>query len=227
MSEVQASTRRFLKIAAGAAAGSALASAGLGAFASRARAQRKAPVAGVEYRPISPSVAVESGNKIEVLEFFWYACPHCAALEPAIKEWAKQLPADVAFRKVHVPFNELKHQQLFYTLEAMGKGEAVIDKVFSAIHVDRDRMDSLDKITAQITKAGLDKKAFNDAWESFGVQTKMRKATSLAATYRIESVPTIIVNGKYMTMPSIAGGNQGVLQVADLLIEQERTAAKK
>ena len=227
MSEVQAATRQFLKIAAGAAVGSAVATSGFGAFLSQSQAQRKAPSAGVEYVIINPPIPSEAANKIEVLEFFWYACPHCASLEPSVKEWAKNLPADVAFRKVHVPFNELKHQQLFYTLEAMGKGEAIGDKVFAAIHVDKDRMDSLDKIVAQMTKAGLDKKAFTDAWESFGVQTRMRKATSMSATYKIESVPTLIINGKYRTMPSVAGGNAGVLQVADLLIEQERAAAKK
>lgn len=227
MSQSQAATRRFLKQCCGLAAGAVALGAAADRFSAPAYAQRKAPAAGTEYKLISPPVPVETSGKIEVLEFFWYACPHCASLEPSIKEWVKQLPADVAFRKVHVPFNEIRHQQLFYTLEAMGKTDAVSDKIFAAIHVDRERMDTLDKITPILVKAGLDKKAFTDAWESFGVQTRMRKATSLAATYRIESVPTLAINGKYMTSPSTAGGNQGVLQLADTLIAQERAAAKK
>ena len=144
-----------------------------------------------------------------------------------IKDWVKQLPNDVVFRKAHVPFNEIKHQQLFYTLEAMGKTDEYGDRIFAAIHTDRNRMDSLDKISEMLTKAGIDKKAFTETWESFSVQTRMRKATSMAASYKVESVPSIVVNGAYLTSPSSAGGNQGLLQVLDHLIAQERTKAKK
>lgn len=211
--------RRHLKLALAAAAGMAVAPA--------LNAQRNAPVPGTEFRLINPPQPVDTAGKIEVLEFFWYACPHCASLEPMIRSWAKQLAADVVFRRAHVPFNELKHQQLFYTLEALGKSDQADDKVFAAIHVDRNRMDSLDKIVSVIEKAGVDRKAFTDTWESFSVQTRMRKATSMAANYKIESVPSIIVNGKYLTSPSMAGGNAGVLQVVDFLVAKERAAAKK
>lgn len=211
--------RRHLRWAMAAAAGAAV--------APWSYAQRNAPVPGTEFRLINPPQPVDIAGKIEVLEFFWYACPHCASLEPSIRNWARQLPADVVFRRAHVPFNELKHQQLFYTLEAMGKSDQADDKVFAAIHVDRNRMDSLDKIVSVIEKAGIDRKAFTDTWESFSVQTRMRKATSMAASYKIESVPSIIVNGKYLTSPSMAGGNTGVLQVVDYLVAQERAAAKR
>ncbi len=219
MNGVNSCTRDFLKLTMAAALAAAVAPAAL--------AQRKTPSAGAEYRVITPPQQPDTAGKIEVLEFFWYACPHCAAIEPLIKEWVKQLPSDVLFRKAHVPFNELKHQQLFYTLEAMGKTEEYGDKVFAAIHDEKNRMDSLDKITAVLTKAGVDKKAFTETWESFSVQTRMRKATSMAATYKIESVPSVVVNGAYLTSPSTAGGNQALLQVLDHLIAQERIKARK
>lgn len=211
--------RRHLKWALAGAAGVAV--------APWASAQRNAPTPGTEFRLINPPQPVDSAGKIEVLEFFWYACPHCASLEPLIRNWAKQLAADVVFRRAHVPFNEIRHQQLFYTLEAMGKSDQADDKVFAAIHVDRNRMDSLDKILPIVEKAGIDRKAFTETWESFSVQTRMRKATSMAASYKIESVPSLIVNGKYLTSPSMAGGNTGVLQVVDYLVAQERAAAKR
>jgi protein dithiol oxidoreductase (disulfide-forming) len=219
MSLVNFPTREFLKRSLLIAVGAAVSPVAL--------AQRKTPTPGAEYRLITPPQSVDTAGKIEVLEFFWYACPHCAAIEPVFKEWAKQLPADVLFRKAHVPFNEIKHQQLFYTLEAMAKTEEYGDKIFTAIHEDKNRMDSLDKITAVLTKAGIDKKAFTDTWESFSVQTRMRKASSMAATYKIESVPSVVVNGTYLTSPSSAGGNQAILQVIDHLIAQERIKAKK
>lgn len=218
MNAVNPHIREFLKCS--------MASLALAAAMPQAFGQRKAPLAGTEFRAVNPPQATETPGKIELLEFFWYACPHCAALEPVLKQWVKQLPADVVFRRAHVPFNEVKHQQLFYALEVMGKSEQADDKVFAAIHVDRNRMDSLDKITPVIEKAGIDKKAFTEAWESFSVQTRMRKANSLAAAYKIESVPNLIVNGKYLTSPSMAGGNQGVLQVVEHLIAQERAAKK-
>ncbi len=106
------------------------------------------------------------------------------------------LPGDVAFRKVHVPFNEVKHQQLFFALDAMGKADdAMNGHVFNAIHGERNRLDTLDKMVTLVTKFGIDGKAFAAAFESFGVQTKMRKATALAAAYKVVSVPLIAING--------------------------------
>lgn len=219
MNRVNRCTREFLKLS--------VASAVVAAVSPAALAQRKTPTAGAEYKLITPPQSVDTAGKIEVLEFFWYACPHCAAIEPLLKDWVKQLPNDIVFRKAHVPFNEIKHQQLFYTLEAMGKADEYGDKIFGAIHSDRNRLDSFDKISELLSKAGIDAKVFKDTWESFSVQTRMRKATSSAATYKVESVPSVVVNGTYLTSPSSAGGNQALLQVLDHLIAQERIKARK
>lgn len=185
-----------------------------------------APAAGAQYRSVKPAQPTESGNKIEVIEFFWYGCPHCNALEPALVDWVKRLPPDVAFRKVHVPFNEKKHQQLFYALDAMGKAEELTPKVFAAIHGERNRLDTVDKMTELLGKHGVDAKVFKETFDSFSVQTKVRKADAVAAAWGVDSVPMIGVNGKYLTAPSMAGSNGGALQVAEFLIDAERKARK-
>ncbi len=205
----------------------ACATAGVASLAPAVLAQGKALVEGTEFKAIKPPQVPEVAGKIEVIEFFWYGCPHCAVLEPALAPWAARLPADVAFRKVHVPFNEVKHQQLFFALDAMGKADdAMNGHVFNAIHGERNRLDTLDKMVTLVTKFGIDGKAFAAAFESFGVQTKMRKATALAAAYKVDSVPLIAINGKYLTAPSMAGSNGAALMVADQLIENERKARK-
>ena len=97
------------------------------------------PKEGAQYRTLKPAAPVDSAGKIELVEFFWYGCPHCRDLEPVLKEWLKKLPADVSFKKMHVNFQEIKHQQLFFTLQAMGKADALSDKVFYGIHIEKNR----------------------------------------------------------------------------------------
>lgn len=204
-------------------AGAALAV--LGGTAGLARAQ--APVAGKDYRPVQPPVAVEASGRIEVVEFFWYGCPHCASLEAPLKDWVKKLPADVAFRKVHVPFREVRHQQLFYTLETLGLVDQFSDKVFTGIHAERQPLDSVDRITAYLGRHGLDAKKFAETWDSFSVKTRMRKASQTAEAYGVDGVPAFGVGGRWYTSPSMAGGNAQGLRVLDALIDLERRAGRK
>jgi len=216
-SSTNPATRRFLKTLSVAAA--ALAAPPL-------RAQ--APAAGREYREVRPAQSTDAPGKVEVLEFFWYGCPHCNVLEPVLKEWAKALPADVAFRKVHVGLGPhwVPHQQLFYTLESMGKEAALSDKVFQAIHVERNPLDKPDRMADFVAKLGVDRKQFLDTYESFAVRTKMRKATSMAEAYKLDGVPAMAVNGRWFTSPAMAGGNAQSLKVLDYLIDLERKARK-
>jgi len=209
-------TRRSMMLAAGAA----LAAVPLASMA-------QVPVAGKDFRPVSPPQATEApAGKIEVLEFFWYGCPHCNSLEPSLKAWVAKLPDDVVFRRVHVPFGERRHQQLFYTLEAMGKAEEVNDAVFRAIHVDRDRLDTPDKMVAMLSKHGIDGKQFRETFDSFAVRTKMRRAAQVVDAYGVDGVPAMAVNGKYYTSPSMVGSAAGALRMLDQLIEIERRAKK-
>ena len=215
-------TRRSMMLATGAV----LVAAGTTGLPMPAGAQ--ALREGRDYRLVRPAQPTEvPAGKIEAIEFFWYGCPHCNSLEPALEQWVKKLPDDVVFRRIHVPFGERRHQQLFYTLESMGKDEELHKAVFNAIHVDRDRLDTVDRMVAMLSRHGVDEKQFRDTFDSFAVRTKMRRAAQVVDAYGVDGVPAMAVAGKYYTAPSMVGSNGGALQVMDQLIEIERNAAKK
>ena len=182
-------------------------------------------VEGTHYVKLSQPGAVSADGKIEVVEFFWYGCPHCQAFEPALDAWQKKLPADVAFRRIPVAFREepfVAHQRLFFALDAMGLIDTMHRKVFSAIHLDRMRLDKLPEIVAFVTKNGVDGAKFSDAFNSFSVQTKIRQAKQLAEVYRIDGVPTLGIQARFYTSGSLAGSPERTLAVADYLIQWSR-----
>lgn len=184
-----------------------------------------APVEGTNYVRLGQAVPTTGGGKIDVIEFFWYGCPHCNAFEPALDAWSKKLPADVAFRRVPVAFREepfVAHQKIFYALEALGALEAMHRKVFFAIHNERARLDKVADIAAFMAKNGVDGAKFTETFNSFGVQTKARQAKQLAEAYKIDGVPAIGVQGRFWTSNSLAGGGERSLTVADFLIERVR-----
>lgn len=206
----------------------ALAASGMALSLVDARAQHRVPDAGIDYKEVTPPQATESGSKIEVLEFFWYGCQHCYAFEPSLVGWAKKLPADVTFRRVHAQFTPqwVQHAKLFYTIEALSEVERLHRKVFDTIHGDRrDLLKDADMLE-WAAQNGIDKTKFSDAFKSFGVAGKLQRARQVVTNYKIEGVPTMAINGKFITSPSIAGGQEKCLAVADFLIEQERKAKK-
>jgi protein dithiol oxidoreductase (disulfide-forming) len=190
-------------------------------------AQAQTPQAGKEYRSIEPVQPTDSAAKIEVVEFFWYGCPHCYGLEPILKEWVKKLPADVAFKKVHVQFQEVKHQQLYFTLQAMGKAEEFTDKVFASIHVEKNRLDTSAKMADFLAPLGINKAEFLKTFESFGVRTAQSRATKMSEAFKVDGVPAFAVNGKYYTAPGMAGNNLNAIKVVEYLVDLERKAMKK
>lgn len=201
---------------------SLIAAAGLG-WTGLAQAQGR-PVEGQHYVKLNQPLPVTSG-KIEVIEFFWYGCPHCNAFEPALDDWAKKLPADVAFRRVPVAFREepfTTHQKIFFALEAMGLIPTLHRKVFYAIHVERQRLDKAADISAFMAKNGVDGGKFMENFNSFSTQSKVRQASKLAADYKIDGVPAIGIQGKYFTSGTLAGSPEAALAVANWLIQRER-----
>ncbi|HYF60730.1 MAG TPA: thiol:disulfide interchange protein DsbA/DsbL [Burkholderiaceae bacterium] len=181
---------------------------------------------GTDFRSVKPAAPSDApAGKVEVVEFFWYGCPHCHSLEPSLKDWLKKLPPDVAFRKVHVPWQVQAHQQLYFTLETMGQADALNDRVFAAIHSERNRLDTPEAMPDLVSKHGVDRKQFLDTYGSFGVRTKMQRATQLAAAYRIDGVPTFGVAGRYVTAPSMTGGNASALKMVDALVDRVRKGA--
>ncbi len=214
------SRRTLLKTAALAAASAVLAGVMPSALA--------APPAGDKFRRL-PSPVATGSDGIEVLEFFWYGCPHCNEFEPLLAEWEKSRGKTIVLRRVPVAFREdfVVHQKLFYALEALGKLPDMHAKVFKAMHVDRERLMSVEAITAFIEKNGIDKKAFTDAFNSFGVASKSAQAAQLARAYQIDGVPTLAIDGMFTTSANIAGGSHAdALAVADQLIAQRREARK-
>ena len=212
-------TRRFLKSVLGGAVALA---------ASPAFAQGRPAGEGSAYRAVNPAQPTDAPGKIEVVEFFWYGCPHCNSLEPALKDWVARLPGDVAFRKIHVGLGPswVPHQQLFYTLESMGKTASLNQAVFNAIHVERNMLSRPETMADFVAKLGVDRKQFLDTYDSFAVRTRMRKASSVAEGYRLDGVPAFGVNGKWFTSPAMAGGNAQVLRLLDQLVDIERRAAR-
>ena len=136
------------------------------------------------------------------------------------------MPPDVYFKRVHVPFGDRRHQQLYYTLESMGVAEKVDEVVFRAIHVDGNRMDTPEKMIDVLSKHGVDKDKFLETWKSFAVRTKMSRGAQLTQAYGVDGVPAMAVAGKYYTAPSMVGSNAGALRVIDWLVQKERQTGK-
>jgi thiol:disulfide interchange protein DsbA len=191
-----------------------------------ALAQRK-PEDGKDFRALDKRAAVEApAGKIEVVEFFWYSCPHCNAFEPKLNAWLKKIPPDVSFRRVPVAFRDdfVPQQRLFYTLEAMGKVDDLHSKVFQDIHVNRLPTNREDNILAFAEKNGLDRGKFQELYNSFQVSTKARRARQLQDQYQVDGVPAIGIDGRYYTDATMSGNLDRALQVADYLVAEARKA---
>jgi thiol:disulfide interchange protein DsbA len=195
-----------------------------GLLFSTAYAQIRPIEEGFDYRVLPMAQAVESKGKIEVIEFFWYGCPHCHDFEPELSAWIKRQSKDVVVKKIPVAFRDdlLIHSQLYYALESLGKHD-LHAKVMDAIHVEKRRLLTEPEITDWIASQGIDRQAFTTAFRSFSVTSKARLANQIAQAYRIDGVPTIGVQGKYITSPSIAGGSKArAIDVMDHLVAKVR-----
>lgn len=176
-------------------------------------------------QPVSPS------DKIVVTEFFWYNCPHCADFDPLLESWAKKLPPDVVLERVPVAFAPqfVPQQRLYYALKALGKmNDAMQAKIFNAIHVQHIPLNTPEQMANWLAQQGISKKAFLDAYDSFGVSAQVKQATQMVTDYQIQGVPTMAVQGTYTTSAALpeANSNQKVLEVVDYLIKKVRDAKK-
>jgi len=207
-----------------------LAGTGLGlALAGRAQAQG-GPVEGQQYVRLSTPAPVSlpsPDKKIEVIEFFWYECPHCNAFDPMLEMWTKKLPADVYFHRVPVGFTA-RHQatqKMFYALEDMGKLEALHKKIFAAIHVQNQRLLSEADMVAFVSANGVDGAKFSEMYRSFQVSTKANRAKQLTDAYKIDGVPALGIHGRFYTSGALAGSHERALAVTDFLIDRVRKPA--
>ena len=184
--------------------------------------------AGKHYTELSTPVPVAKPGKIEVVEMFWYGCPHCYHFEPVLNAWAKKLPADVNF--VHVPamFGKLwqTHGQLYLTLESMGVESQVRADVFKAVQEEGNRLTTPEEMADFLVKKGIDKDKFLSTYNSFAIKGQLEKARKIGMAYQVTGVPAMIVNGKYRFDIGSAGSPEDVVKLADFLIEKERAAAR-
>jgi len=200
------------------AAAAALAASTL--FAPAAQAQ-----GAQQYTVVNPPLPSDTPGKIEILEFFAYTCPHCAAMEPMVEDWVKtKKPDDVVLKQIPLAFNASMKplQQLYYTLQTLNRPD-LHAKVFNAMHVERKRLFDKKAMGDWAAEQGVDRAQFDSVFDSFSVQTQVQRADQLAEEYKIDGTPTFTVGGKFVTSPSLAGNSyEGALQEIDRLIPMAR-----
>jgi thiol:disulfide interchange protein DsbA len=214
-----------------------LRAAGLGLLlsvsASLASASPAVPQNGVDYATLAqPQPVQASGKKVEVIEFFMYHCPVCNALEPLFEDWIRKEGDRITVRRIHIPSTGPADPEahLYLTLDALGRLGDMHEKVFKAVHVDHIRLNKDDAIIDWVAKNGIDRAQFLEAWNSFGVTTRLRQLRRVTADYQVESAPTLIVGGRFLTNPGLLSNQmqgadreavfKATLQVADKLVDK-------
>jgi thiol:disulfide interchange protein DsbA len=162
-------------------------------------------VAGRDYRPLQVPQPTQTGNKIEVLEFFWYGCPHCNTLQPSLHAWLKRKPADVEFRRAPAAFQEnwLPLARVYYTLEAMGLVDKLHHDVFAAIHKEKIKLSDPNVLYDWVASKGVDRKKFMETHASFAVQSRTQRVIEQTRPYGLDGTPAIVIDGRYLTAPSM------------------------
>jgi protein dithiol oxidoreductase (disulfide-forming) len=190
------------------------------------------PQPGVDYIVLdSPQPPLESGDKIEVADFFGYWCPHCFEFVGDLEAWRKRLPSDVALVHVPVAFNPSENplSATFYSLQALNRLEDMHVKVFKAIHVERKKLFESNEIADFMAANGIDRAKWLEVYNSFSVASAVNRANQIWQNYRIDGTPTLACNGRFLTSPSIANnkGNAAALEVMDYLLERVRRERRK
>ncbi len=203
----------------------------IGGFAGSALGQPLGQLkAGVDYFELKASQPVEvPPGKIEVVEFFWYGCPHCYSLEPFIENWSKKLAADTVFRRIPAIFNErwARDAAIFYTFEALGVIERIHRPFFDAIHRDALKTDSFQSLSQWLERHGIDPKKFEAAFKSFGVQSKVKRAEKTTVAYGVQGTPTMGVHGRFTVSPEQGKSQEGILANVDYLVALSRQGARR
>jgi thiol:disulfide interchange protein DsbA len=176
------------------------------------------------YVEINPPIATENKGKIEIVEFFWYECPHCYSLESALETWVKRLPKDAEFKRVPAVFNErwAISARVYYTLEAMGELERLHKPLFEAIHKQSLRITNEKQLSDWLQRQNVDLAKFSAALKSFSVESRLKRAAELGQAAKLDGVPALMVNGRYLVAASATASEEKMLAIADSLIEQSR-----
>jgi len=195
----------------------------------RAQPAARAPQELKDFTVLKTPVPVESGAKIEVLEFFQYSCPHCATFEPYLAAWKKKQPSDVDYRRIPIAWDNstMPHVRIYYTLEALGKLPELHEKVFAAIQKNRQPMLNPDAIADFMAANGIDRKQWLDTYNSFSVAARANRAGQIWRAYKVDGTPIMAVDGRFMTAPSMVGTREGTLVVLDYLVQRARSERTK
>lgn len=176
------------------------------------------------YRQISPTQPTQTDDKIEVVEIFWYGCPHCYNFEPHIERWQENAPDNVAFRRIPAVLNQgwIPHAKAYYTAIKLGVLEQIHEPLFDALHRERKRIFTESDLRDFFVSRGVDGNDFTRVYNSNEVETKIKQAYFMARNYKLTGVPSVVVNGKYMTSASMAGSFEKMLQIINHLVEKEQ-----
>ena len=179
--------------------------------------------AGKGYKDLAAIQPTQDPAKVEVIEFFWYGCPHCYQFEPLLEKWHSNLPENVVFIRQPAVFSKVwgQHAKAYFTAEVLGVVDKVHADLFYAIQVKKQKLTSEEDLAEFFVAHGVDKAAFHDAYNSFIVDTKMRQAKTMGPRYGITGVPAVVVNGKYLVNGKTAGSHEGMIKVINELIVQE------
>jgi thiol:disulfide interchange protein DsbA len=188
-----------------------------------AHAQQPRVRPGLEYKEIAPQ-PVATGDKIEVIEFFWYGCPHCNALQGPIEAWLKKKPADVEWRYSPALFRQswVPHARIFFVLEALGELARLHQAVYRAIHVEKEDVSTAETSAAWASRYGIDRIKWLAAYNAPDMETKIEQARTATRSYAVEGTPSIVVDGRYVTSSSMSETYQGVMTITDELIRMAR-----
>ena len=183
-------------------------------------ANAQGPAKGAPFLELNPPQPTGSTGKVEVIEFFWYGCPHCYALEPVLEPWTKKLPKEVVFKRVPAVFNEQwgVAARVFYSLEAINELERVHRALFDAVHKDNLRITDESAVAGWLGKHGVDAEKFKAAYRSFTVETKLKQAMQMTRAYRFDGVPALAVQGRYVMTASSIPDRQDLLKAVDRVI---------
>ncbi len=183
-----------------------------------------APKLNTDYRLVIPPQPVETGNKIEVIEFLYYGCSHCFDAEPYLKQWMSRLPKDVTFRRIPAVFRDdwVPLTKTFYTLEALGELDRLHSDVFEAIHAKHIDLNNEQMLLDWMEQHGVNRKKFADAYNSFSIKNRAEYAKKLTQAYGVEGTPSLVVDGKYLTGPGMTGSHESAMRVLDQLIDKAR-----
>lgn len=180
----------------------------------------------IDYRVIKPQpLSVASG--IEVIDFFWYGCPHCYNLQPALERWISRKPADVTVRRIPAVLRDswAPHARIYYTLEALGEVERLHQRVYYGYHVEELAMSKPEVVAEWAVRNGIARERWNEAYDSVAVQRKVEEAARLSRAYSVTGTPSLVVNGRYLTSSSMSESLNGVILILDGLIDKMRREA--